>query len=198
MGLLIVNNSHSYLEFTHFQSFFCASTHPTYNSTNRTTSNIFIFVYTCSTCITTGTKTTSNIFIFICIHNTSITTTIRTNSSTKTTTNIFIFICICGTSISTSTFATSLITKLAFTIHYFLRVCTMICPPALYLSPILPHSSVIEILRRLSMVLSTDVMGRVKTMSFGIMFNQSIVSLFKVLYLERKSNCQITLCITKL
>lgn len=48
------------------------------------------------------------------------------------------------------------------------------------------------------MVLSTNLVERVKTMFFGAMFDQLIVSQFKVLYFEQKFNRRTILCVIKL
>ena len=195
-----INNSHQYLGFTHLQLFSCAPTYPIRNSTTRIITNIFIFIYICSTCTTTSIRTTSSIFIFICTCGTSISTTTKTTTSTRITTNIFMFIYIRGTSTSTSSsiFATFLMTKLAFIVPASQRVCTMIRPSAFYPSLISLHGSSTKILKHLSMASWIDSVRRVKTMFFDAIFDKSIVSWFKVLYIEHKSNRQATSFVTQL
>lgn len=182
-------------------------------SNTKTTTSIFIFICICGTSNTSTTRTGTSIFIFICTCGISTLTNTKTTSSTRTSTSIFIFIYIRGisintsififisirsTSISASTFATPLITKLAYTVLCSQRVRIMICPSILYLSSILSYSSVIKILRHLSLASWTNVVGRIKTIFFRIIFNQSINNWFKILYLKHKFNCRTTLCIIKL
>ena len=157
--------------------FSCASTHPTRSSIPKTIINIFIFIHTRGTYNTFSTKTTSSIFIFICTRGTSTTTTTKTTSSTRTicstrtTISIFIFICICSTSTSSISFVISLITKLLYTVSCSQKVYIMSCPFAFYSSLISPYSCVIKILRRFSMLLSANLVEKVKIISFKTIFD---------------------------
>lgn len=92
------------------------------------------------------TRSINNIFMFIF------------TCGIRTTTSIFIFVCTRGT----STFAISFIKKFVYPVPWSQSIRIMICPLALFIFSILSHSSVIKILRLLSIVLSTNLMEEIK------------------------------------
>lgn len=142
MVLFAVNKSYKYVGFTHLHWFPRVVIHPTNSKITRSITSIFIFINS------RNTKINNSIFIFVC----------NRGTSTITITN-------------TSTFIISIISKLAYNFSYSKSIHTIICPPPLYSFWISSHSSDIEILRRLRMVLSTDLLGEGKTRSFKPMFD---------------------------